>query len=1029
MGKSGEKVGGLYLSLGLDLDQLNMDMVAADKTVAQNMSRMNSEKTQLRLKMDVDLAGLDKADKAMEAFRIKEEALTKQLDLQRQKVALAQATNMSNVQNNGADNPLTRRTATSLLREQKAFADMEAELKNLSTARLRETLSQGISDLDRKKMNIQLKADIDTSSLGPAAKASELLAIKEKALNQQLDLQRQKYNLLKNAHTESIKSKGAESAASEKIKTDLLHEQKAMADLEAQLHKVSQARKESEKVPSTANKAIGASEKINTAVSGVQTAAAGGAGAMAAGALSRMGPVGLGAAAIGGSMYGIAEASKAAMNAGEAVWKLQQKMHLTSAEAVQMGKIFKIGGADLESVIPAFVRLDRQLLSAGEGGNETTKTLEKFNISLKDSAGNILPINDQLAALAEGYSNAAKAGMEEEFVAGALGSRGLELVPILENYTKLQEKASQIKSTGLLNPQEAHELNEKWKMMNVEMSQLGLSASAALLPIAQAMIPEITSGLTTLVGAINANKDSVRSLAEAFGDLVHIGGEGLKGAGSILDAVGINAKSISESITAQRYMVDEHSKVAATTGFLSPILATTVFDDGFEEWKKKRAEAAEEANQKAEEKAAEDKQRAKEESERINAEQKARMSAAKNTEYDSAIESAQYSLSHNPAETEYHEQEKRIRKEEEEAINKLGVDRVKAEELADLQILEARKKMAEQIEAINKEVSSSLFNLNHTDIENSVHAAEQQAEAWKKAGANGGIVDEQVSAAKAKIYEDFETNVVAKIDSAWKSSLQNRLDDIDREKRAWEKKGLDEVRATQWAEHEKRKAQQDEALSALKENRKYLDIIKNAMSGSTPYSTTVTDGGSKFYDLYENKGDAVAAAKRQVLELMRKDNGIKDSDIITPELLGTYSNVMKYAKDNLVPGLEMDPELASLRNSGIQAINANVHVDTSELTAALDALPDDFAQLGEVSSERFFAPFKDKMSTLVANGLSPDGGGSGGDTIKTISPTIHIEINNPQVRDDGDIAALADRVADRIQPAIAQALGDDSNSY
>ena len=211
-----------------------------------------------------------------------------------------------------------------------------------------------------------------------------------------------------------------------------------------------------------------------------------------------------------------------------------------------------------------------------------------------------------------------------------------------------------------------------------------------------------------------------------------------------------------------RWLSDKHPGGAASglVPLIGPAINTALYSKEYEAWKEEQAAAAEEANRLADEKAAADKKREQEEAERINAEQKARMSAAKNAEYDSAIESAQFSLSHSPIETEFHEQEKRIRKEEEEAVTKSGVDRVKAEELADLKILEARKKMAEQLEAINKEVSNSLFNLTHSDLENAIHAAEEQAAAWKKSGADVALADAQLEASRARIYEDFETNTL-----------------------------------------------------------------------------------------------------------------------------------------------------------------------------------------------------------------------------------------------------------------------------
>lgn len=80
----------------------------------------------------------------------------------------------------------------------------------------------------------------------------------------------------------------------------------------------------------------------------------------------------------------------------------------------------------------------------------------------------------------------------------------------------------------------------------------------------------------------------------------------------------------------------------------------------------------------------------------------------------------------------------------------------------------------------------------------------------RKQGADPGLIDEFQTARKAKVNEQ-DKEVAAKIDSIWKTELQNRLEDIDREKKAWEQKGLDEVKATKWAEKEKL----DEAYAAL----------------------------------------------------------------------------------------------------------------------------------------------------------------------------------------------------------------------
>ena len=61
MAKSGQKIDELYISLGLDIDQLQLDFDTAGKTVAQTISRLNSENNPIKLKTEIDLAKLEGA--------------------------------------------------------------------------------------------------------------------------------------------------------------------------------------------------------------------------------------------------------------------------------------------------------------------------------------------------------------------------------------------------------------------------------------------------------------------------------------------------------------------------------------------------------------------------------------------------------------------------------------------------------------------------------------------------------------------------------------------------------------------------------------------------------------------------------------------------------------------------------------------------------------------------------------------------------------------------------------------------------
>lgn len=143
---------------------------------------------------------------------------------------------------------------------------------------------------------------------------------------------------------------------------------------------------------------------------------------------------------------------------------------------------------------------------------------------------------------------------------------------------------------------------------------------------------------------------------------------------------------------------------------------------------------------------------------------------------------------------------------------------------------EEEGKAAAATAKINSQVSDSLFKATHSDLENSLREIDQRAEKLKAAGASEKEIVRLAEAEKAKIYRDFNDNTLSQVQKSWKSALQNRLDDIEREKRAWIQKGVSEVTATKWAEHEKGKVRQQAGLEALKQQKStWIFTVKRCM--------------------------------------------------------------------------------------------------------------------------------------------------------------------------------------------------------
>ena len=56
---AGNSVGELFINLGLNLSDLETGFVTASQTVAANISRLNRESNLVRIRSEIDIAGLD----------------------------------------------------------------------------------------------------------------------------------------------------------------------------------------------------------------------------------------------------------------------------------------------------------------------------------------------------------------------------------------------------------------------------------------------------------------------------------------------------------------------------------------------------------------------------------------------------------------------------------------------------------------------------------------------------------------------------------------------------------------------------------------------------------------------------------------------------------------------------------------------------------------------------------------------------------------------------------------------------------
>lgn len=258
--------------------------------------------------------------------------------------------------------------------------------------------------------------------------------------------------------------------------------------------------------------------------------------------------------------FGLTALVQGAVQAGEGVYQLSQRLQVSTAEASEFKRILSMTGGDVDTAAKAIMRLDSTLSSGGSSAKKADDTLKAFGASLKDQNGNLLPLNKQLEQLAIGYQNAQKAGQGQAYIMNTLGTRGMTLVKTLQEYTEAKEDAAKIQSIGL-NPQEMHELNRQIRVVNGEFAQLKLASGAALAPLVEEILPPVLKGLQETAKFIKQNHTELAALTKTLATMYAIY-KGVQAVQGITRRVGtlLGGSSTSKTNTSEEQLTKQQER-------------------------------------------------------------------------------------------------------------------------------------------------------------------------------------------------------------------------------------------------------------------------------------------------------------------------------------------------------------------------------------------------------------------------------------------------------------------------------------
>lgn len=129
---NGESLGTLYARLGLDFNELENSFVQVERTLRQNLGRLNRADNIVRIQERIELQGLDQAADAERIFEVRNRSLNRQLENQRTRLRLLQAQMEDTARRTGSNSDETQRATIAYENARLAVARLENQLQELN---------------------------------------------------------------------------------------------------------------------------------------------------------------------------------------------------------------------------------------------------------------------------------------------------------------------------------------------------------------------------------------------------------------------------------------------------------------------------------------------------------------------------------------------------------------------------------------------------------------------------------------------------------------------------------------------------------------------------------------------------------------------------------------------------------------------------------------------------------------------------------------------------------------------------------
>lgn len=761
--------GAVFIELGLDLNQLESDFIAADQTIQQNLNRLNRERNLIELRAQVEIGDLEDAEQILE---VRTRSLNQQMQIQRDRIQLVEAAHRQLVNSQGESATATQNMEARLQRERLMLQRLEQQLRQ--TTQAQENLSSGGSSTNNSTSKLK---DLFSSNFND----------KLKQLNEMLPL--------------------AGGLA-----------EKTTAALSA--------------IPTPAKAAILAITAIPVAVKAAESA--------------------------------ILSLAEPAITAGDAFYVASRGAQMTIKDFGQLSTICKVTGIELSEVTNAMRRLNMQIVKGGDSA--ALKMLRRYGVEVRNTNGELKNALEMSLAVAEGLEKAQAAGKGKDFIAGVFGRQATgDIVTYLEDLKGNVELAKSIVKNGLFDPARAHNIQGEINAMNTQAGQLGSAFSSALLPIAEELVPHITKRMGELTKVIADNADGIKTIANSIAEVTKTIGDltaktvefGVNAIGTVGEALNGDTNAITKNYgnltqdvkSANDLMERELAKMLPTqraATLNNPVLFQQFESQmkqqfkNLQKWREENVkswadfrradekameEARKSANQHTEEELQASLERAKKYAEELEKLQ-IKLDFPKDS-YGRALAELDLSYQKDLNQPYISDEEKTTRAE----LNAARIEQIEQEK-------------ENKLSDIRNKANEKLRN----NLENQLAAIEKQKDDWISAGMEEAEAEELIQRQKAKTIEDLERSWNERVLAINGSALEQKLANIEREKQAWIDKGIPEKDATNLAEIQKSKAIEEENLKLANDESDAQDRINDLLQSRTGTLEEIDEVYEQYYE-------------------------------------------------------------------------------------------------------------------------------------------------------------------------------------